>query len=106
VTTGRPSAANPFGEVIEAAVARGLTAQRIWQDLREQYGYGHGYSSVKRFVRRIKRARPEVAEVLQHPPGEEAQVDFFQGAPTLDPEVGAGGVPGSSHDPLLLPPQL
>lgn len=69
-------------------MARGLTAQRIWQDLREQYGYGHGYASVKRFVRRLKRERPEVADVLEHPPGQEGQVDFFQGPPTFDPERG------------------
>ena len=84
VSTGPKSAAEPYRELIEAAVARGLTAQRIWQDLRDDYGYAHGYSSVKRFVRRIKRTRPEVADVLEHPPGKEAQADFFQGPPTLD----------------------
>ncbi len=31
-------AAEPYREVIQAAVARGLTAQRIWQDLKEEYG--------------------------------------------------------------------
>ncbi len=85
VITGSHSAVEPYREVVEAALLKGLTAQRIWQDLREDYGYGHAYSSVMRFVRSIKRRRPEVADVLQHPPGEEAQVDFFQGAPTLDP---------------------
>ncbi len=35
-------------------MAHGLTAQRIWQDLREDYGYGHPYSSVKRFDRRAR----------------------------------------------------
>src|SRR5579862_1954841 len=84
VITGSHSAVEPYREVVEAALAKGLTAQRIWQDLREEYGYGHAYSSVMRFVRTIKRRRPEVADVLEHPPGEEAQVDFFQGAPTLD----------------------
>ena len=84
VITGGRSAAEPYREVVEAAVAKGLTAQRIWQDLREQYGYGQAYSSVLRFVRTIKRRRPEVADVLEHPPGQEAQVDFFQGPPTLE----------------------
>ncbi len=88
VSPGPMSAAEPYREVIEAAVSKGLTAQRIWQDLREQYGYGHAYASVKRFVRNIKRSRPEVADVLEHPPGEEAQVDFFQGPPTFDAEHG------------------
>src|SRR5581483_2283211 len=85
VITGSHSAVQPYREVVEAALAKGLTAQRIGQDLREDYGYGRAYSSVMRFVRSIKRRRPEVADVLEHPPGEEAQVDYFQGAPTLDP---------------------
>ena len=68
MSTGPKSAAEPYLEVIKASVVRGLTAQRIWQDLREEYGFGHGYPSVKRLVRRIKREHPEVADVMEHPP--------------------------------------
>jgi transposase len=87
-STGPASACEPYRSIIEAAVARGLTAQRIWQDLKEDYHFAHQYASVKRFVRTIKRRRPEVAAVMEHPPGEEAQVDFFQGPLTLDTETG------------------
>jgi len=78
------SACEPYRPIIEASVAKGLSAQRIWQDLKEDYHFNHEYASVKRFVRKIKRHRPEVAAVMEHPPGEEAQVDFFHGPPTLD----------------------
>lgn len=88
VSTGPASACEPYRGIIEAAVARGLTAQRIWQDLREDYHFSHQYASVKRFVHTVKRCHPEVAAVMEHPPGEEAQVDFFQGPPTLDPATG------------------
>jgi transposase len=88
VSTGPASACEPYRRLIEAAIARGLTAQRIWQDLREDYRFSHQYASVKRFVRTVKRRRPEVAAVMEHPPGEEAQVDFFQGPVTLDPTSG------------------
>jgi len=88
VSTRPRSAAEPYREAIEAALARGLTAQRIWQDLREEYGYGHGYASVKRLVRRLRRERPDVADILEHPPGQEAQVGFFRGPPTFDEERG------------------
>jgi transposase len=88
VPTGSASACERYREIIEAAVHRGLSAQRIWQDLQENYYFGHGYDSVKRFVRGIKRRRPEVADVMEHPPGAEAQVDFSQGPPTLDPATG------------------
>lgn len=85
---GPASAAEPFRAEIEAGLRRGLTAQRIWQDLVEEHGFGHGYESVKRFARRLRGQRPEVVDVLEHPPGEEAQVDYFQGPPTLDPTTG------------------
>jgi transposase len=88
VSTGPRSASEPYREIIEAAVAKGLSAQRIWQDLKEDYGFGYGYASVKRFVRRLKRVHPEVADVLEHPPGQEAQVDFFQGPPTFQAQSG------------------
>ena len=37
VSTGPASACEPYRSIIEASVARGLSAQRIWQDLREDY---------------------------------------------------------------------
>ena len=82
------SACEPYREIIEAAVAKGLSAQRIWQDLQEDYDFTHGYDSVKRFVRSIRRHRQDVAAVMEHPPGEEAQVDFTQGPSTLHPDTG------------------
>ena len=88
VPTGSGSACERYRDIIEAAVAQGLSAQRIWQDLQENYCFSHGYCSVKRFVRTVKRRRPEVADVMEHPPGAEAQVDFSQGPPTLDPVSG------------------
>jgi transposase len=88
VPTGSISACEAYRGIIEAAVEKGLSAQRIWQDLQEDYCFRHGYDSVKRFVRRVKRRRPEVADVMEHPPGVEAQVDFSQGPPTLDPYNG------------------
>jgi len=81
------SAATPYREVIAAGLEGGLTVQRIWQDLGEEYGYPFSYESVKRFVRRLPRERKAVG-VYHHAPGEEAQVDFFKGAPTLRPETG------------------
>jgi transposase len=87
VPIGSTSACEPYRTIIEAAVAKGLSAQRIWQDLREDYCFRYGYCSVKRFVRKVSRRR-EVAAVMEHPPGDEAQVDYFQGPPTLDSKTG------------------
>jgi transposase len=65
----------------------GLTAQRIWQDLTEEFGYAHSYESVKRYLRTIApRGRP--VGVFEFEPGQEGQVDFFRGAPTFDAVTG------------------
>jgi hypothetical protein len=49
------SAAGVYHEAAEKLNA-GLSAQRIWQDLVEDFGYGHSYESVKRYVRRLEPA--------------------------------------------------
>jgi transposase len=81
------SSAAAYHDEIVGQVEKGLTAQRIWQDLVEDYGYGHSYESVKRYIRDLTRQR-RVVTVRHSKPGEEAQVDFFKGAPTLHPETG------------------
>lgn len=84
---GPASLAAPYHAAIVAALEQGLTAQRIWQDLVEEHGFAGGYLSIQRYCRRLKRQRPEVADHLEHPPGAEAQVDFFKSpALVLDPK--------------------
>ncbi len=81
------SAAAAFHDEIVEKLEKKLSVQRIWQDLVEEYGYGHSYESVKRYVRRLHRSG-RVVGVFHTAPGEEAQVDFFRGVPTLRPETG------------------
>ncbi len=81
------SSAVSYHDEIVGKVEKGLTAQRIWQDLVEEYGYGYSYESVKRYVRHLTRHRGVVA-VRHSEPGEQVQADFFHGAPTLHPETG------------------
>ena len=89
---GPPGLAEPYHEQIEAGLRQGLTAQRIWQDLCEQEAYPHSYASVRRYVRRLKRQHPKLVDVMEHPPGEEGQVDFFQGTADVRRSPGSGGV--------------
>ena len=84
-SSGRQSLCEPFREVIEAKLAAGLTAQRIWQDLEEE-GFEGGYQSVKRFCRRLRTTLPLPFRRLECEPGQEAQVDFGSGAPIITPE--------------------
>ena len=78
-----PSVCEPHREWIEAQVQLGRNAVAIYQDLVEGHGFAHRYNSVKRFVAKIRAREPERFDVLEFAPGEEAQVDYGQGAPTL-----------------------
>jgi transposase len=68
---------------IEALVGLGRNAVAIYQDLVEAHGFPRRTNSVKRFVAALKEREPERFDVLEFLPGEEAQADYGQGAPTL-----------------------
>lgn len=77
------SNAAPFHDLIAAKLATHLDAQRIFQDLKSEHDYPGSYDSVKRYIRQLRGGHPEVFARLESAPGEEAQIDFGQGAPTL-----------------------
>src|SRR5215831_2743662 len=80
-------AAAVYRTAITEKLDAGLSLQRIWQDLVEEYGYGASYESVKRFARTIAPKRRAVG-VFHCAPGAEGQIDFFRGAPTLEVVTG------------------
>ncbi|MGH8635295.1 MAG: IS21 family transposase [Burkholderiales bacterium] len=82
---GAASACAPHRAFIEAQVALGRNALAIYQDLVDGHGFTQRYNSVKRFVRVLKAREPERFDVLEFLPGEEAQVDYGQGALTRLP---------------------
>jgi transposase len=83
------SACEPYREIIEVALARDRNAMAIWQDLVSQCGFAGAYTSVKRFVRRLRGTRvPEAHPVIVTAPGEEAQVDYGTGPMVRDPQTG------------------
>jgi transposase/5S rRNA maturation endonuclease (ribonuclease M5) len=77
------SACELHREWIEEQLRLGRNAMAIYQDLVERFGFTHRYNSVKRFVRRLKRKDPRQYDRLEFLMGEEAQVDYGLGAPTL-----------------------
>jgi transposase len=81
----QPSACEPYHQVILAKLEQGLTAQRIWQDLATD-GFTAKYHSVRRYVQKLNRASPLPFRRMECAPGAEAQVDFGQGAPVIEPD--------------------
>lgn len=82
------SACDPHRDWIVGEVNKGRNAMSIYQDLVERFGFVHRYNSVKRYVRGLKKKDPEQYDRLEFLPGEEAQVDYGQGALTIHPKTG------------------
>jgi hypothetical protein len=82
------SACEPHRDWIEAQVRLRRNAVSIYQDLVDLRGFTHAYNSVKRFCRGLRRQAPEQFDRLEFDPGEEAQVDYGEGAPTRHPVSG------------------
>ena len=70
--------------ITKLAVGRGLSAVRIYNDLRAEYGYSGSYDSVKRYIRRLCLKEEVPFRRIETSPGEEAQVDFGQGGWIVD----------------------
>lgn len=82
------SACASHHEWIVEQLAYGRNAMAIYQDLVDYEGFTHKYNSVKRYVRWLKKTEPKVYDWLEFGPGEEAQVDYGEGAPTKHPKTG------------------
>lgn len=80
VATGSRSRCEPWREKIEQAIAQGLSAARIHQDLMAEPGFDGRYNTVKRFVRGLAVTLDLPFRRIECAPGEEMQVDFGQGA--------------------------
>ena len=84
--SGKPtriSHAAPYDSIIRDKLSLGLSAQRIYQDLVCEHEFEYSYDCIKRYVRKLHKKDPKVFARIHTKPGEEAQVDFGQGAPTL-----------------------
>ena len=77
------SLCEPHREFIEAQLRLRRNAMAIYQDLVDLHGFAGRYNSVKRFVAKLRVKAPEQFDRLSFLPGEEMQVDYGEGAPTL-----------------------
>jgi transposase len=77
------SKATVHHDIILTKLQNGQHAVSIYQDLVSGCQYAGGYDSIKRYVRKLKQKTPTVYARIETPPGDEAQVDFGLGAPTV-----------------------
>ena len=77
---GSRSECEPYRDEIVRKLEQGLTAQRIWQDLIDEFGFAAKYQSVRRYVAKLQEKTPQLVRRMEVAAGEEAQVDFGTGA--------------------------
>ena len=78
--SGPASTCEPYRSIIEEKLSRGLTIQRIYQDLVAESNFQHSYDSIKRFARRLCHGRELPFRRMECSPEQEAQVDFGSGS--------------------------
>ena len=70
------STVEPYRTVVEELLKSNVEMATIHSRLVREHGYRGSYSSVKRFVHRLRPKTPDVCLRIETPPGREAQVDF------------------------------
>lgn len=82
LTTASVSACEAHREFITEQLRLRRNFMSIYQDLVDQFGFTGAYNSVKRFAGKLRLQQPEQFDRLAFAPGEEAQVDYGEGALT------------------------
>lgn len=83
----QPSSVEPFRHLVVDWLASGVEGVAIHERLRER-GFKGSYSAVRRFLRQLRQARPDVCLRIEVPPGQQGQVDFGYAGFIHDPERG------------------
>ncbi len=83
-TTGRQSLCAAHDECIREGIKSGLSAMRIFQDMRMERSFEGSYESVKRYVRKIEMSEVVPFRRMEALPGTECQVDYGMGGWIVD----------------------
>ncbi len=100
------SSVEPFAGLIEQWHAQGVQGVAIHAALVRNHGFAGHYSSVRRFLGKLKGQRVDATMILDFAPGEAAQVDFGAGPMLVDPARRAAAHLGLRHDAVLSAPPV
>jgi transposase len=82
------SSVAPYQAIVEDLLAQGVEMMTICDRLRSDHGYQGSYTSVRRFVAKLRPKTPPVTVRVHTGPGEEAQVDFGSAGKFVEPGSG------------------
>ncbi len=75
----------PFAKEVKAWHSQGISGTVIHRTLQEKYDFKGSYSAVRRFLKKFQQdTPPEATVMLDHEPGDSAQVDFGTGPRIID----------------------
>jgi len=81
----QPSSITPFAKEVKKWHSQGVSGTVIHRTLHEKYGFNGSYSAVRRFLKKHQKNKPPEATVmLDHEPGDTAQIDFGAGPVIID----------------------
>ncbi len=83
------STVEAYAEIVQQLLDQQVEMVAIFQRLRDDHGFTGSYSSVRRYVHRLRPAEPRVVVRVHTTPGEEAQVDFGPVGRLVDPATNA-----------------
>jgi hypothetical protein len=78
------SQCKPHEKQIKKWVAAGIQGTTIHRALVDQFGFTGSYSSVRRLLQKLGKAKPDASCMLDFAPAEAAQVDFGKGPDIVD----------------------
>jgi len=82
------SSVEPYREIVQRLLDQGVEMMTIFQRLQDEHGYAGSYSSVRRYVSKLRPSELEAVVRVHTAPGEEAQVDFGSVGKLYDPSSG------------------
>ena len=82
------SRVEPYADEVKKWAGENVQGTTIHQALVRKYGYTGSYSSVRRYLQNVAAANPTASTVLDHEPGDVAQVDFGAGPVITDVHSG------------------
>lgn len=78
----------PYHQDVEQWLDEGIQYTTIHQALIRKYGFTGSYSSLRRYLNKLKDASPTVTTVIEFEPGDSVQVDFGAGPQLVDERTG------------------
>jgi len=78
----------PYRKQVKTWAKDGVQGTTIYHTLVNRFGFRGSYSSLRRYLHKLKESNPIFTTVIEFPPGDAAQIDFGAGPKIVDTDTG------------------